>query len=91
MPDNIVADAGYGSEENYQFLEDNDINAYVKYNYFHTEQTIRFYKAQNCQGCPLRGSCHKSKGNRQIEVKPCLQNIFALNQLKTTHFKDRLT
>jgi len=34
----IVADAGYGSEQNYQVMEDKHIEAYVKYNYFHKEQ-----------------------------------------------------
>lgn len=34
----VVADAGYGSEQNYEFMEDNHIEAYVKYNYFHKEQ-----------------------------------------------------
>lgn len=34
----VVADAGYGSEQNYQFMQDNQIEAYVKYNYFHKEQ-----------------------------------------------------
>ncbi len=34
----VVADAGYGSEENYEMLEEKQIEAYVKYNYFHKEQ-----------------------------------------------------
>lgn len=34
----VVADAGYGSEENYELLESKEITAYVKYNYFHKEQ-----------------------------------------------------
>ena len=34
----VVADAGYGSEENYEMLEKKGITAYVKYNYFHVEQ-----------------------------------------------------
>lgn len=34
----IIADAGYGSEENYEMLENKEITAYVKYNYFHKEQ-----------------------------------------------------
>ncbi|MCM4160857.1 IS5/IS1182 family transposase, partial [Antarcticibacterium sp. W02-3] len=107
--------AGYGSEENYVDLEEKEVTAYVKYNYFHKEQrdkkhrenpfhpdnlfynretdtyycpmgqamnkiecyesqtkngfkqTIHRYQAQNCLGCPLRGSCHKAKGNRTIE------------------------
>ncbi len=34
----IVADAGYGSEENYEMLEQKEVTAYVKYSYFHKEQ-----------------------------------------------------
>lgn len=37
-PDTLTADAGYGSEENYQNLEEENIEAFVKYNYFHKEQ-----------------------------------------------------
>lgn len=116
-PDVLVADAGYGSEQNYEFMESEQIEAYVKYYYFHQEQkakgkikpkdvfkpehlfynekedyfvcpmgqkmrkreeTIRetktgfkqnysVYEAQNCKGCPLRGACHKSKSNRDIQ------------------------
>lgn len=38
----VVADAGYGSEENYEYMEGNNIEAYVKYNYFHKEQKRSF-------------------------------------------------
>jgi transposase len=43
LPDNSTADAGYGSEENYQWLQDNAITAYVKHNQFDRQQnqTIR--------------------------------------------------
>ena len=116
LPGEACADSGYGSEENYRFMEENGIVAYVKYNYFHKEQTRPFkndpfrienlyynaeedyyvcpmgqhmtrvgtrhtktasgyvselavYRAQRCQGCPLRGSCHKRRqGNREIEA-----------------------
>ena len=112
----VTADAGYGSEENYDLLESKDIQPYVKYNYFHSEQTkkwvqknqfkadyltlqprtrllllpngttheqygtgthktktgylqqVTYYQAKNCNGCPLRGACHKSKVNRIIKV-----------------------
>ena len=37
-PANITADAGYGSEENYQWLESKRITAYVKHNYFDRNQ-----------------------------------------------------
>lgn len=41
-PQTAVADAGYGSEENYKFMENNEIEAFVKYNYFHAEQKKKF-------------------------------------------------
>ena len=119
-PDVVVADAGYGSEQNYKYLETNHIEGYVKYNYFDKDrngkflnkhpfsvdklhynkerdcyycpmgqpmqnmgtsiqttatgfkQTLTKYRAVNCEGCPLRGVCHKSKGNRVIEVNHAL-------------------
>lgn len=39
LPENSIADAGYGSEENYQWLEDNNITAYVKHNQFDRQQS----------------------------------------------------
>ena len=42
MASTAVADSGYGSEENYRFMEENGIQAYVKYNYFHMEQKCAF-------------------------------------------------
>jgi len=42
MPACICADAGYGSEENYDYLEKQQIDHYVKYNYFHKEQTRKW-------------------------------------------------
>lgn len=42
FPDTGVADAGYGSEENYRFMQENGIEAFVKYNYFHKEQRPRY-------------------------------------------------
>ena len=112
----VCADAGYGSEENYAYMEANGTEAYVKYNYFHKEQKRAFkndifrienlyynqdedyfvcpmgqhmtragtrhdktgsgyrtesavYRAQRCEGCPLRWGCYKKKrGDREIEV-----------------------
>lgn len=29
---------------------------------------VDYYEAQRCQGCPLRGMCHKSVGNKKIEI-----------------------
>ena len=123
LPNEITADAGYGSEENLEYLEQNNVEAFVKYNYFDREQKskdkakgvfhpdnlyyndeqncyycpigqkmyfignqsdktdagyikiISRYRAQNCQGCPLRCICHKSAGNRIIEVSHRLNEL----------------
>ena len=111
----VVADSGYGNEENYEYMDGQDIEGYVKYPMFHTElkkgytgnpfipehlyynkdedyfvcpmgqhmtcigetqrtsdlgyvSTAKLYRAQNCNGCPLRGMCFKGKGNRTMEV-----------------------
>ena len=124
VPGVVTADAGYGSEQNLQYLEDNHIEGYVKYSLFDKEQSDLYnskhpfapsrlhynkerdcyycpmgqpmqnigtftkttaagfeqqltkYRAANCEHCPLNGACHKSKGNRVIEVN------FNLNRLK---------
>lgn len=71
MPDVLVADAGYGSEENYEYLEKEQVEAFVKFSYFHLEQYERLYtlyQASNCQGCPMRGACNDQKSNRVISI-----------------------
>lgn len=120
LPKRASADAGYGSEENYDYLEAEGLENYVKYPGFYQEQrkkiqndpfraenlyynaqqdyfvcpmgqhlnyrfttkitskngyksTARIYKAQRCEGCPLRGMCHKAKTDRIIQVNPNLQ------------------
>ena len=115
FPDTVCADSGYGSEQNYEVMEQMGIEAFVKYNWFHKEQhrpfredafrlenlyyneqedyfvcpmgqhmthigryqttngngytsTIDKYRAQNCEGCPLRCRCFLARGNRIIQV-----------------------
>ncbi|MBN2256091.1 MAG: IS1182 family transposase [Deltaproteobacteria bacterium] len=43
-PETLVADAGYGSEENYCYLEDKGIEPFVKYSSFHYEQKRNYKK-----------------------------------------------
>lgn len=116
------ADSGYGSEQNYMYAEENNIEAFIKYNYFHKEQKrnyrnnpflvanlfynpkndcficpmgqqmnrigtgnrsselgfeykVSIYQAHNCNGCPLRGQCHKGKYERRIEVNHNLNRL----------------
>jgi hypothetical protein len=42
LPGTLTADAGYGSEENYEFLESEQIEHYVKYNTFHKEKSKKW-------------------------------------------------
>lgn len=42
LPQTAVADSGYGSEENYRFMDEAGMDAYVKYNRFHLEQRPRY-------------------------------------------------
>ena len=42
LPGTGVADTGYGSEENYRVMQENGIEAFVKYNFFHKEQRPRY-------------------------------------------------
>lgn len=44
MPHRVIADAGYGSEANYEYLEREGIEAYVKYNLYDQQQTRAFGK-----------------------------------------------
>lgn len=53
LPLNIIADAGYGSEENYEYLETEDINGYVKYNMYDIEKSKKYienkFRTENLQ------------------------------------------
>jgi transposase len=38
-PESVITDSGYGSEQNYNYLEENQIKPFVKYNHFHQEDS----------------------------------------------------
>ena len=42
LPDTVTADAGYGSEENYEYLEAEEVEHYVKYNTYHKEKSKKW-------------------------------------------------
>ncbi|MBW4837915.1 MAG: IS1182 family transposase [Paenibacillaceae bacterium] len=44
LPGTVIADAGYGSEENYAYLEGEAVRAIVKYNTYHKEKTKAWKK-----------------------------------------------
>src|SRR5690606_20435858 len=39
--------------------------------------SVSYYQAGRCEGCPMRGQCHKAKGNRIIEVNHRLNELKA--------------
>lgn len=65
LPENVTADAAYGSQENYTYLENNKVDAFVKYNLFQQEQqpnqidepgkvdNLYYNKEQDCFYCPM--------------------------------------
>lgn len=60
-PNEIVADAGYGSEENYIFLHKRKVKAYIKYNYFDKDQKTKTITSSpsNPKLSKLRHKVHK--------------------------------
>ena len=42
LPKNIIADAGYGSEENLEYLENKGLNGYVKFSFFDQEKKKKY-------------------------------------------------
>jgi hypothetical protein len=115
LPGTIIADAGYGGEENYAYLENEQVEAIVKYGTYHKEKSKRWqndvskidnwdynededswtckagqklafyrksrektesgyeieyhhYRSTNCESCPLKPSCTKAVGNREVKV-----------------------
>ena len=49
----VVADSGYGSEQNYDYLLDNGIVPYVKYNYFHMDIRKERKRPSDAYALPL--------------------------------------
>ena len=44
LPKVIIADAGYGSEENYEYMKNEELETYVKYNTYHKEKSRKWHK-----------------------------------------------
>ncbi|PRX60898.1 DDE family transposase [Cohnella sp. SGD-V74] len=44
LPGTVIADAGYGGEENYAYLESGELEAVVKYSTYHKEKSKKWQK-----------------------------------------------
>lgn len=78
LPQEITADAGYGSEENYEMLAEKEITAFVKYNTFDKEQgktrkkknefsrdNLFYNKEKDFYVCPMGQKMYKSGISRK--------------------------
>lgn len=81
QPKNVTADSGYGSLENYEFIEEEDMVGYVKYNWFHKEQHRPFkedafnqanlyYNKEENYLVFLWGNIWKNVGSDRLRVTP---------------------
>lgn len=87
FPEQVTADAGYGSEENYSYLNNNGIIPYVKYNNFHVEQKRAFkqnrFRTENLDYDEETDSytCPNNKKLTYVETKPYrTQNGYTTNR-----------
>jgi transposase len=78
-PESITADAGYGSEENLQYVEDNAIEGYIKYPDFDKQQSAKYFKKhpfaannlhynkeKDCFYCPMGQAMHCIKTYKKL-------------------------
>lgn len=89
LPAVLTADAGYGSEENYSYLETNKITAYVKYNQFDREQNATIQSKRPYAADKLE---YKKKEDYYVcpSGKP-MKNIGTYIKITTTGFKQTIT
>lgn len=68
----IVADAGYGSQQNYEYMFGKGMIPYVKYNYFHKEQTRAFrnnpFLQQNLKYDPIADEFTCPAGKSMVRI-----------------------
>ena len=91
MPHTVTADAGYGSEQNYQFLEENLIRAFVKDPYFDKDQhgndkkhpfvadKLYYNEEKDCYYCPM-GQPMRRIGNRTRTSYDGIKQTYACYQ-----------
>lgn len=73
LPQTVIADAGYGGEENYQYLEDKKVRAVVKYPWFHKQQRKAFkkqvYRQENWPYDEVRDSFQCPQGHQAVYLR----------------------
>jgi transposase len=85
LPKAVVADAGYGSDENYSLLKGKGIEAYIKYNTFDKEQkegvkafsndTLHYNEKENYLTCPMGQKMHHLGDGHRVTTSGYVQLI----------------
>jgi transposase len=93
-PETVTADAGYGSEQNYDYLEKNSIRGFIKYNHFDGEQKknsdkkdpfhsgkLPYNQQQDCYYCPMGQPMQKVRVDTQ-KTKNGFEQVIDVYQAK---------
>jgi len=74
LPKNIIADAGYGSEENYAYIEEKQLGNYLKYNTFY-QDTHHFRKPELLRKHQFQAENFRYDQNKDEFVCPAHQRL----------------
>ncbi|MDI6804997.1 MAG: IS1182 family transposase, partial [Bacteroidota bacterium] len=87
IPEDVIGDAAYGSEENYAFLEEHGVGNYLKYNTYHRENTkkhrdncyhkdnFQYYEKTDTYRCPEGRDLIFDRTGEKITYNGYQQNI----------------
>lgn len=93
LPENIVGDAAYGSEENYAYLKENSCHAYLKYSGYYQEQTKAYreniFHRDNFSFDPITDSFTCPNGEKLIRKTTSKQTNHNGYERTTVHYESR--
>lgn len=89
LPAVLTADAGYGSEENYSYLEKNKITSYVKHNQFDREQNSNIQRKRIFAADKF--TYNKKEDQYSCPAGKPMKNIGTITKATNTGFKQKVT
>jgi hypothetical protein len=97
-PQTVTADAGYGSEQNYDYLEQNNIKGFIKYSHFDSDQEknndkkdpfhtgkLPYNQQQDCYYCPMGQPMQKLRTEKKKNRNGFEQTIHVYQAKNCTH------
>ncbi len=104
IPQNNVADAAYGSEENYTLLEKHTVGNYLKYNSFYQDTKggnknpfhkdhFKYNQEKNCYVCPQGSELHFVEEEKKKTSTGFITTlkIYQATNCQNCEFKDKCT